>query len=104
MNVSTTGKIILPLKDGTLYEVEEDDFKMWAVTYPSIDIVQQFREMYAWLVSNPSKRKTRRGIKKFINGWLSRSKPEVESLGFIEKHTDKSWVPDYLTIEEKGYE
>lgn len=28
--------------------------------------------MRGWLLSNPNKRKTRRGIEKFINGWLSR--------------------------------
>ena len=87
-------QVVLPLKDGTLYEVEQTDLIMWKETYFNIDVIQQFREMYAWLVSNPSKRKTKRGIKKFINFWLSNSKPSqmdsnVEG-GFIATHTDTS--------------
>jgi hypothetical protein len=40
--------------------------------YPAVDITQEFRKMRAWLINNPKRRKTSAGIKKFINGWLSR--------------------------------
>lgn len=63
--------------------------------YPQIDIDRELIKMRAWLISNPNKLKTHRGMKRFINSWLSRAKPEptekVDQRGFIEKHTDRSW-------------
>lgn len=51
-----------------------------AVTYvtsinksqPVAEAAEQFNEMRAWCISNRTKRKTRRGITKFVNSWLSR--------------------------------
>ena len=37
-----------------------------------VDIMQELRNMKGWCNSNPTKRKTKRGILRFINGWLSR--------------------------------
>ena len=34
--------------------------------------MQQFREMKKWCEDNPSKRKTKAGIKRFVNSWLAR--------------------------------
>ena len=45
--------------------------------YPAIDIEQEFRKMYAWLDSNPKNRKTARGIKRFITGWLGRTQDKA---------------------------
>lgn len=33
--------------------------------------------MYAWLDSNPKNRKTERGIKRFITGWLGRAQDKA---------------------------
>ncbi|MDE5801883.1 MAG: helix-turn-helix domain-containing protein [Lachnospiraceae bacterium] len=64
--------ILLPLNDKSLYDVPEGKISMWAETYPAVDVKQELRKMAAWLDSNPTKRKTRRGIERFINNWLSR--------------------------------
>lgn len=45
--------------------------------YPGIDIEQEFRKMFGWLDSNPRNRKTQRGIKRFITGWLSRAQDKA---------------------------
>jgi hypothetical protein len=37
-----------------------------------VEVKQQFNEMRGWSLSNPEKRKTRRGVARFVNGWLSR--------------------------------
>lgn len=62
----------LPLKDGTEYEVTETYVEELKAAYPGKDLDNEFNRMRAWLISNPSKQKTGRGIKRFINGWLSR--------------------------------
>lgn len=62
----------LPLKNGTEYEVTETYVNDLKSAYPNKDLDNEFNRMRAWLISNPSKQKTSRGIKRFINGWLSR--------------------------------
>lgn len=65
------GGILLPLNDKTLYDVPLDKIALWKDTYPEVDVDRELKRMAAWLDSNPARRKTRRGITKFINNWLS---------------------------------
>ena len=67
---------VLPLKDGTEYEISAESFEEFVSAYPEINVLSEMRKMRAWCLSNPSNRKTRRGIMKFINGWLGRAKTE----------------------------
>lgn len=60
------------LNDKTYYDISQSDVDEWRELYPSVNVVQQLRNMKGWLNSNPTKRKTRNGIKRFINSWLSR--------------------------------
>lgn len=64
--------IVLPLNDGTCYPVYQEQCQEWAGLYPAVDVIQQLRNMRGWLDSNPNRKKTKSGIKRFINGWLSR--------------------------------
>lgn len=66
----------LLLKDGTTYDVTENEMEIFKQAYPKIDIEDEVRKMVAWCYSNTSQRKTKRGIKRFINGWLNRAKPK----------------------------
>ena len=63
---------VLPLKDGTDYELTESVYNEYLEAYPDIDIMAELRKMWAWLNSNPNNKKTRRGIRRFINGWLNK--------------------------------
>ncbi len=63
-------KIIL--NDKSFYDVPLEKIAFWKDTYPAVDIEQELRKMAAWGDANPTKRKTRRGIGRFINSWLSR--------------------------------
>ena len=62
----------LTLNDGTEWKCPLADYEEYKRLYPRVDIDNAFREMRAWCNSNPAKRKTARGIKRFVNGWLSR--------------------------------
>ena len=62
----------LPLNDGTTFIVPKKDFDQWHNLYPAVDVVQELRNMIGWLDANTTKRKTRKGIKTFINNWLTR--------------------------------
>lgn len=72
---------MLPLKDGTEYEILAESFEEFVSAYPEINVLSEMRKMRAWCLSNPANRKTRRGIMKFINGWLGRAKPESQNPG-----------------------
>lgn len=62
--------IALPLNDKSEFEVTQADADEWAAIYPAVDVCQELRNMRGWLLSNASKRKTKAGIRRFINGWL----------------------------------
>ena len=62
----------LVLNDGTEWKPSQSLFAEYVRLYPNVDVKQQFNEMRGWCLSNPAKRKTRRGITRFVNSWLSR--------------------------------
>lgn len=64
--------IQLPLNTGDLYPIYENEVSEWKNIYPNVDVEQQLRNMLGWLNANPTRRKTKSGIKRFINGWLSK--------------------------------
>ena len=63
----------LPLIDGTSFEVTEQYFNELAGLYLGVDVDEQFRIIKAWLLANPTRRKTRKGIQRFITNWLTRA-------------------------------
>lgn len=71
-SVSMPPVISLILNDKSLHDIFQSDIDGWKELYPAVDILQELRKMKGWLDSNPAKRKTQRGIKRFINGWLAR--------------------------------
>ena len=64
--------ISIILNDKTEYQITEEDVANWKELYQAVDIMQELRKMKGWADANPSKRKTRGGIKRFINGWLAK--------------------------------
>lgn len=63
--------ISLILNDSSEYPVYQDQVDSWSELYPAVNVPQELRKMKGWCDANPSKRKTRRGILRFINNWLS---------------------------------
>lgn len=64
--------ITILLNDKTEYPVMETDVDAWKELYPAVDVMQELRKMKGWADANPTKRKTKGGIKRFINSWLSK--------------------------------
>jgi len=61
------------LNTGERWEPEDIDVIAWSNAYPAVDVFQELRAMESWLDANPTKRKTPKGIKRFVNSWLARS-------------------------------
>lgn len=64
--------ITLSLNDGSQYPIYKHDVDTWQDLYPAVNVMQALRSMKGWLDSNPRNRKTKNGIKRFVNSWLSR--------------------------------
>ena len=69
---STPSGLIMILNDKSEYDVPHKDIERWSDLYRAVDVEDELRKMIAWLEANPIKRKTRRGINRFIVNWLSR--------------------------------
>lgn len=93
---SETG-IYIPLADGSTYEIPVDKMQIWEKAYPGVDMQQEFQKMIAWCHSNPTKRKTRRGIERFINFWLDKA----QNQGCTYRQEQQRPEPEAETIPGK---
>lgn len=89
------------MKNGEHYDPTDDQIIEWQSAYPSLDVEQELRQMTCWLAANPSRRKTQRGMGRFIVSWLSRSARQhqrrarpgsTRSTTLHEDLTDMSWA------------
>jgi hypothetical protein len=65
--------IEMPLNDGTNHQVTMTDLARYRELYQAVNVEQELRAMIGWLEANPARRKTSRGVKAFITGWLKRA-------------------------------
>lgn len=89
--------ITLPLNTGEEYPIFQSVYDEFVNLYPAVDVMQALRSMRGWLISNPTKRKTSRGIKKFINGWLQR---EQDKGGNVSYTSAKNTSTKNMTQEQ----
>lgn len=64
--------ITMQLNTGVEYPFTQRDVEVFTALYPAVDVMQQMRAMKGWCMNNPGKRKTQRGIRRFVNSWLSK--------------------------------
>lgn len=64
--------ICIPLNDNSEYPIYFEFVQEMQSLYPNVDVMAELRKMRGWSLSNPTKRKTKRGVKKFINNWLAK--------------------------------
>ena len=89
--------IFLPLNDGTEYSVSQEQCHEWAGLYPAVDVIQQLRQMRAWLIANPRKKKTKSGINRFIVTWLSKEQDRGGVYG-KEDSRGQQGKPEYRSV------
>ena len=71
----------LTLVDGSLYPITEKDAEADRKAYPAVDVMQEYLKMERWLSANPKNRKTKAGIRRFINSWLGRAQNSARPSG-----------------------
>ncbi len=63
--------LAIPLQNGSDYVMTPTHIDEWQTLYPDVNILQTLKNIRAWNVANPTKRKTVKGILKHINRWLA---------------------------------
>lgn len=89
--LSEPAVISLTLNDKSQFSITETDVRNWQELYPAVNVLQELRNMKGWLDANPLKRKTKTGIRRFVNGWLSREQdkyhPDVAPAQIVRSQT-----------------
>ena len=95
--------ILLPLVDKSEYDVPLPKIEQWQQTYPAVDIRQELRKMIAWLEANPTRKKNRRGVERFIIAWLTRSQ---DNSGSYRQHASSSshGGTGFTNFEQRDYD
>lgn len=89
-------EIMLPLVDGSEYPITPGMVLEWCEDYPAVDVRQELRKMRAWLLSNRTKRKTKRGIEAFCTRWLAREQDRSGTAYNTAPHS--ATAPSFLDL------
>jgi hypothetical protein len=71
--VASPTHLAVPLVDGSEHAVTEADVTEWSAAFPGVDIPRELQKLRQWNLSHPRQRKTSRGIRAHITGWLSKA-------------------------------
>lgn len=88
----------IPLNDGTEFLPTADQFGEFLRLFPAVDVRAEIRKMRAWAIGNPSKRKTRRGVMRFMSSWLAgqqdraRDPPQRPAPRIAQNFADKTYT------------
>ncbi|MFA7238088.1 MAG: helix-turn-helix domain-containing protein [Phycisphaeraceae bacterium] len=73
--------IVFPTQDGRDWPLTPDRLAEYAHTFPDLNVLHELRKARLWLLDNPDRRKTARGMPKYLTGWLGRAHPASDTYG-----------------------
>lgn len=89
---------------GEVYSVYTNDIFDFRALYQAVDVMQEFRNMLGWLRANPSRRKTKSGMARFINSWLSkeqdRGRSDASPVPKVSKASDVEMINNNIHLAE----
>lgn len=93
--------IAIPLNDGSEHGVTQREVDEYTALYPAVDVLQELRAMRGWSITNEKRRKTKQGIRRFINAWLMRAQDSGKGGGAPPPSPQASINP-YLAMRCEG--
>lgn len=63
------------------WHLSEAQVAAWRLAYPSLDVLGECRKALAWVEACPERRKTARGMTRFLVGWLNRAQDSPRRTG-----------------------
>lgn len=89
--------ISIILNNGSYYDVPMSKVERWKELYPAVDVEQELRKMAGWSEENQKKRKTRTGVRAFINNWLAREQDKGgKGTSYDNSQKSSNYFMDYL--------
>ena len=79
----------LILNDNSEWIPSKDDLEGWQQLYTGVDVIKELARMREWCKSNPTRRKTRKGIRRFVQTWLDRQQNQSNKYGAGTAQKDK---------------
>lgn len=73
------------LPNGTLWRPTVAKVQEWQSTFPNMDIDAQLRLAAQWLKDNPARRKTERGMHRFLFSWLEKAQNSNRALPLLQQ-------------------
>lgn len=82
------------LSDGTNYEITGSQSTIWQQAYPDLNVRSELLQAATWCKANPTRRKSRAGIERFIVSWLGRSQKQKNEAEVTNerKHTESNEI------------
>jgi len=77
--LSLNGSELIPLKDGTAWQVPIEFLGELERLCPRVDALPTLREIRLWCLGNQDRCKTKRGVKRFVTRWFA--KEQEKALG-----------------------
>ena len=78
----------VPLNDGTEWIPTLTEYEEYKRLYASVNVANEFKKIRAWCLSNPAKRKTKNGVKRFVNAWLAREQDKPKRTDVMPSYMD----------------
>ena len=82
----STGIRDFPTKSEKPFQLQESFVTELKSTYPRIDVEYQLQKARLWLIANPARQKTNRGMTRFLNNWMGSQKPTAEIHPMQNRH------------------
>ena len=73
--ISSSGQSVISFEciGQKMFHVQQSELDHWIELYPNVDILVELRKMKGWLLGNNTKRKTHKGMPRFIHNWLGKA-------------------------------
>jgi hypothetical protein len=78
--IELTDPFLIILANKTTFKIPKEKILEYQKVYPEVNVINELKRLIQWNKDNPDRRKTRRGIFKHINSWLSRSQERKEKV------------------------
>ena len=77
-------------KKDEVYNIYQTDIDDWSDIYPNVNVLQELKKMKGWLDANPKRRKTKSGLPRFINAWLSKEQDKPKRYDLTVEEIDET--------------
>jgi len=89
--VAATALVSFPCSGSPeVWDMTEANRSEWETAYPAVDVLGEARKALAWINANPTKRKTARGMARFLVSWMSR----CQDHGGSSPTVPSAWIRD----------